>query len=131
MLFRSDSWATTTDTMEAFHTALTLPNNMGIGLKQGGNSKGAMERSRASSSGGQNDDRGRELGARSEEKSTSAIENSKDFESNQRASMKFRNTRHDGQDKNFEKKGDTKVSGSQATKNSVRSDGIRLTDIIA
>ena len=58
-------------------------------------------------------------------------ENSKEFEFDQGASMEFRNTRHDGQERNFEKKGDIEVSGSQAAKNLVGSDRIKLTDTIA
>lgn len=68
---------------------------------------------------------------RLEEKTNLVTENSKEFEFDQGASMEFRNTRHDGQDDKFEKRGDTEVLGSQAVKNLVGSDRIKLTDTIA
>lgn len=73
----------------SFPYSLDSSKQYGDWHKAGANSKGGMERLRALSSGGQNDDSVGKLGARSEEKTTLVIENSKDFKFDQGASMEF------------------------------------------
>lgn len=66
-----------------------LPKQYGVWLKVGGNSKEGLERSRASSSRGQDNDRMGKSSYRSGEKSTSVVASSTEFESDQRVNLKF------------------------------------------
>lgn len=107
------------------------PKQYGVWLKAGGNSKEGLERFRASSSRGQDDDRMGKSSYRSGEKSTSVVASSTKFESDQRVNLKFQTSRQDRQDVAFEKWGNIEASCSKAEKNPERSNEMGFTDTVA